>query len=360
MPASTTWSFQALPDGVREEAVARARIIRGVLKMMRTEVMPRHRPMDIDLWERTLARKIPELMADAQFRNAELVDLTMDLALMANGWQDTPIGLIDPGGFAGQMPDGDPLEMVPQAVAKHVRERLALHEAPTPEQQRAAWESGGQLLATIVQTALIDTQRMARAVAGMMRPRTLYVRVAQLPCCARCAVLSGKRGYWSTAFQRHPGCDCTQIPVPEGKAEKYENPDSAQDYFNSLPESEQDRIFTKAGAEAIREGADINQVVNSRSGMSGAGDSFTTAGSTNRARAARYYYGKPRGSMRGVKRINRLSVDQIIRETEGDQAKRTALLYQYGYITRVQPGVRTVGAVQGRLKAAIRSEMEGN
>lgn len=336
---STTWSFRALPPGVREEAKARAKIIREVLTIFRKEVMPRHRPMDIDVWERTLATRIPALIADAQLRNAELVDLTMGMSLVANGWQDTPIGLIDPAGFAGRMPDGDPLEIVPRAVAKHVRERLALFEEPTPEQKRQAWESGGKLLATITQTALIDTQRMAKAVAGMMRPRTLYVRVAQLPCCARCAVLSGKRGYWEKPFQRHPGCDCTQIPVPEGKAGMYERPTSAQEYFDSLSAEEQDRVFTKAGAAAIRAGADINQVVNSRSGMSAAGSAFTTVGTTARSKTMRYYYGKPTGSVRGMARVPRLSVPEIIARTQGDARARTGLLFQHGYIRSVQPGV---------------------
>lgn len=39
------------------------------------------------------------------------------------------------------------------------------------------------------------------------------------------------------------------------------------EYFDTLTEAEQNRIFTNAGAEAIRNGADINQVVNARRGM---------------------------------------------------------------------------------------------
>lgn len=38
------------------------------------------------------------------------------------------------------------------------------------------------------------------------------------------------------------------------------------DYFESLDRAEQDKIFTKAGAQAIRDRADINQVVNARRG----------------------------------------------------------------------------------------------
>jgi hypothetical protein len=49
------------------------------------------------------------------------------------------------------------------------------------------------------------------------------------------------------------------------------------EYFRSLPEKEQDRIFTAAGARAVREGADLSRVVNARRGMSTNGV-FTTEG----------------------------------------------------------------------------------
>jgi hypothetical protein len=46
---------------------------------------------------------------------------------------------------------------------------------------------------------------------------------------------------------------------------------SADEYFQSLSAAEQDRVFTQAGAEAIRNGADLNQVVNARRGANGIG-----------------------------------------------------------------------------------------
>src|SRR5690606_2959120 len=67
-------------------------------------------------------------------------------------------------------------------------------------------------------------------------------------------------------FERHPECKCSTVPVMGG-----ETPDgifdSAGSYFNSLSEVEQNRIFTKSGAEAIRLGANENAVVNARRGM---------------------------------------------------------------------------------------------
>lgn len=327
---SLTWSFRALPPGVREEAEARAKIVRGVLTELRTVVMPRHHPMDIDVWENTQGRRIAGIVAKAQADNAALVDRTMNMQLIANGWQDTPIGLIRPEGFAGRMPDGDPVEMIHRAVAKHVREKLALFENPTPQQRFRAWESGGKLLATMTQTALIDTQRMAKQVAGVMRPRTLYVRVANTPCCARCAVLAGKRGYWDKPFKRHPGCDCGQIAIPEGQDVRFEGAGfSPEEFWDSLTAEQQDRIFTKAGAQAIRDGADIAQVVNSRSGMSDAGSAFTNTSSR----------------WQRVHRHDRLSVPEIIRSTEGDRDERVRLLFKHGYV-RPNTGENILGTAE--------------
>lgn len=121
----------------------------------------------------------------------------------------------------------------------------------------------------MVATQLKDIGRMAGATSIATRPAiTGYTRMLNPPSCSRCAVLAGKFYRWNTGFQRHPGCDCIHVPARNeawAKSEGYIS--SPDDYFESLSESEQDRIFTKAGAESVRLGADINQVVNARRGM---------------------------------------------------------------------------------------------
>ena len=330
------YSFRSLPPGVREEAEARGVVVRRTLTDMRTRVMPRHRPMDIDHWERTRGPEVIRLVTQAQAENAALVDRTFNLTLLAQGYMTEPIGEIRPAAFAGVMPDGDPLDLIPQAVANRVRERLATGAEPLQ-----AWQAGGKLLATIVQTALSDSQRMAKMVAGFARPRTLYVRMLRPPSCSRCTVLAGKRGFWDKPFQRHPGCDCTQVPVPDWSQDTFEGP--AFDpvaAFEELPASEQDRLFTKAGAEAIRSGADIAQVVNSRSGMSHVGDSYTRVGSTARGKAVQYFVGED-GKLRKQVNYRRLSVPKIVEMTEGNPDGRIALLYRHGYLREVAPGKST-------------------
>lgn len=74
------------------------------------------------------------------------------------------------------------------------------------------------------------------------------------------------------AFKRHVSCQCGAVPVPDkGSSVPKGLHDSPDAYFASLSEIEQDRVFTKAGAEAIREGADISKVVSARRGAKGIG-----------------------------------------------------------------------------------------
>lgn len=64
-----------------------------------------------------------------------------------------------------------------------------------------------------------------------------------------------------------PRCDCRHIPASEDVARDLTTDPKA--YFESLTEAQQNTTFTRAGAEAIRHGADINQVVNARRGALG-------------------------------------------------------------------------------------------
>lgn len=117
----------------------------------------------------------------------------------------------------------------------------------------------------LAKTALSDTGRQSVALGMGTRRCGGYMRALVGKTCARCAVLAGAL-YWSEqAFQRHPQCDCQHIPYRDTPNEKYLV--NGTEYFESLSEAEQDSVFGKAGAEAIRNGADLNQVVNARRGM---------------------------------------------------------------------------------------------
>lgn len=132
----------------------------------------------------------------------------------------------------------------------------------TPEALRAGFMWGLQL----TKMALSDTARQSIILGMGTRQGSGYVRALVGKTCSRCAVLAGKHYRSSDAFQRHPNCDC--IHVPYRSDQKTAPALDVDDYFDSLTEAEQNRVFTNAGAEAIRHGADVNQVVNARRGMS--------------------------------------------------------------------------------------------
>jgi hypothetical protein len=133
---------------------------------------------------------------------------------------------------------------------------------------RQALTGGSAYLAAMAKTATADTARSADLTAAVGRKYTHYVRVVQPGACSRCAILAGIDSY-STAFKRHPACRCTSMPVDEVDASPARLFASPDDYFRTLTTAEQDRIFTKAGAEAIRAGADPITVVTARSQATG-------------------------------------------------------------------------------------------
>lgn len=117
----------------------------------------------------------------------------------------------------------------------------------------------------IVSTQLQDVARQATAIEMAARPQvTSYVRVLVPPSCSRCAILAGRVYRWNEGFLRHPRCDCQHVVSGREASDLTSSPTR---YFRSLDKAEQDKIFTNAGAEAIRLGADPGKVVNARRGM---------------------------------------------------------------------------------------------
>jgi hypothetical protein len=78
--------------------------------------------------------------------------------------------------------------------------------------------------------------------------------------------------------------------------------------------AEQDKVFTKAGAQAIRDGADPAKVVNARRGMQTAAD-------------GRLYTTEAAG-----RTASRLMPEQIYREANGSRDEAIRLLRRFGYI----------------------------
>lgn len=119
---------------------------------------------------------------------------------------------------------------------------------------------------TIVKGGLNDTGRSS-VQSGMQGRASCehYVRMLVGKSCARCAILAGRKYKSSVAFRRHKRCDCKHIPGREAIDDWTVDP---KQYFESLTADEQVDRFGEAGAEAIRLGADMSQVVNAEKGVS--------------------------------------------------------------------------------------------
>jgi hypothetical protein len=170
---------------------------------------------------------------------------------------------INPGAFTGIDGSGRPLDGLLYGAVTTAKTAVGAGSGV-----QAALQIGGTFLQTMVGTTVTDLGRSADLTAATGRKFTHYVRVVSPGACSRCAILAGIESS-KTPFLRHPRCRCTAMPVTDlGKspAGLHASPD---DYFRTLTAEEQDRVFTKAGAEAIRAGADPISVVTARRGAPG-------------------------------------------------------------------------------------------
>ncbi len=171
-------------------------------------------------------------------------------------------------------------------------------------------------------TQVADAARAATGIGIAARPRIRYVRMVNPGCCQRCAVLAGKPSR-TIAFPRHPGCLCRAVPTGEG---------STRGLVEAIEPGDV-RDLTKAQRQAIADGADMNQVINShrvyvsregiytpaRNGMT------TTEGATRRGIA-----GKRLGA-EAKSRAQRLSPEGVY-ATARNREEALVLLRQHGYL----------------------------
>jgi len=149
----------------------------------------------------------------------------------------------------------------------------ALHVA-SEQGVDAGLDAGEALLGGIVQTQVADAGRLGASLRTVASPRVGgYIREVSADACGRCLVLAGKWYRWSSGFLRHPRCQCVNVPV--GQAQGRDMVTDAGEAFRSMSKAQQDKAFTVGGAKAIRDGADINRVVNARRGTEFAGQSAT-------------------------------------------------------------------------------------
>jgi hypothetical protein len=213
-----------------------------------------------------------------------------------------PTGELNPARFTATAPDGKRVPLVLEGSV--ITARQVIGQGGTLQE---GLTSGGDRLIRDVLTMLADTRRQVYHADIIQRPKVGgYARMLNPPSCSRCVILAGKWFAWNKGFLRHPRCDCIHIPASESTGRGIAI--DPADYFNGLSKAEQDATFTKAGARAIRDGADMSRVENIR--LRGLG----TASSKRR-------YGTP----------SRLTVDDIYR-VAGTRTNAIRLLEQEGYI----------------------------
>lgn len=187
---------------------------------------------------------------------AEFIPTVLD----EQGIKAVPFARVSTLPLIGVAGDGRPVDSLLYGAVTGAK--TAVGNGSTPF---AALRSSGQWLTTAVGTLLSDTARQSEALHSGVRPVTGYVRMLNAPSCSRCVVLAGKFYRRNTGFQRHPKCDCRHIPSTESIAGDMTVDPIA--YFDSLTKAEQDKTFGATGGEALRSGANMNQVVNARRGM---------------------------------------------------------------------------------------------
>jgi hypothetical protein len=244
---------------------------------------------DAQGWRDAVASIATRLLA-LQTASAGMADDYLAAVLQAQGVTVATEAAVNPEGFADIADGGGSwlrtLVLAPISV---------LSATLAQGLGRDAAQSRMQLVASsIVLTGMQDTGRSSVQAAMFGHGANWYVRMLRPPSCARCAILAGRKYRSSQAFDRHKRCDCIHIPMAEDSDDWTTNPTR---YFRSLTTGQQDRIFTKAGAQAIRDAGvretAINQVVNARQGIQtvtayGRQVQATTVGTTRRALFGRY------------------------------------------------------------------------
>ena len=295
-----------------------------------------------------LERAVSRLQLDAATRGAGYGGNT----LADQGLYEAPEAWVDPSSLAGVSSRGASLGAALYSAIPHTKDLIA---GGMPE--RVALARGREVLQMSAAAQVADAGRTAAGLDTFARPKVGYVRMLNPPSCSRCSVLAGRFYRNNEGFQRHPRCDCVHVPTTRTEAAESEGlVHDPYAYFESLSESAQDKTFGKAQAQAIRDGADLFQVVNARRGMSYAGVSsdgsrrgqkvasdFTREGTTRRAL---WGGANPKGK--------RLTPDAIYAQGLPREATLD-LLAKHGYL--LPQGQVAEGAIRGAGPVVPRSDL---
>lgn len=276
-------------------------------------------------WDNAVGPVAGRLMRAAQVAAASGAQQYVSETLAVQGVDPATDGTVDTIRFSGTASDGDDLDALLRLPASTAQFKLD-NGAPPAE----ALDAGRKQLDLITVTQVADAGRVSVGVAtAVARHSEGYIRLATPPSCARCIILAGKWYASNVGFRRHPRCDCIHIPAVEDAGRDYTT--DPHNYFDQLSESEQDKLFTKAGAQAIRDGADIFQVVNARLSMQSVNMAGRILKATGSGTTRRSVAGK-RLSRGGKRKVIRLMPESIYQIAGDNRDELLRLLKLHGYI----------------------------
>lgn len=312
-------------------------------------------PADLDASWDAIAPLLEREVSVAQVAAASSATGYVSKAL---GLQGAEGAVVEPQSFAGVTREGR--EVVPELYAAVTTTKRLIGAGSGVA---AAFSAGATVMSLLVGTVIRDSGIGADKVASAPVSSVSYIRVIQPGACSRCAILAGRDNYRNN-FERHPRCKCTLMPIHDWS----EFPDegfylSARNYFDDLSVAEQDRVFTKSGAWAIRNGADPVKVVNARRGAlkstKRADGSYSMAslrpktigvrkdgsplrvfvtpeGNTARSSWARQQNDLLKFGDDKYRRTKtfRLMPEQIFKMSGGNAERAVELLHKYGYLAR--------------------------
>jgi hypothetical protein len=253
---------------------------------------------------------------------------------------------VEPNALVGAAGDGRPTESLLYGGVTRAKERVAA--GATIAEALAA---GGELVSLAAGTVLSDTGRTAEKMAGHSLLVSGYVRMLNPPSCGRCIILAGTETSSRTAFKRHPGCDCRNIPAAEATRDDVRV--GVEGYLGELNDADLAKALgSRANARAFKDGADPIQLVNSyRSGVRAAQQydgaiKYTLEGTTRRGLAYRAMEaaGVTGGSARrrvgdrylAARNVRLMPETIYARAKSRDEALQ--MLRDYGWIRPAQPG----------------------
>ena len=271
----------------------------------------------VDSWQQQLPR-VTRVAEDVQ--EFSVIDaaafMTVASAVQGRDIDDQ----INVDSYVGSMPyTGADLDAAFAGPAYRTLEAVRQNKPPN-----VAMYAGVAELARLTHAVTFDTAEEASLAVALSQHLT-YQRIPQVGCCVRCSMLTGQY-FTSKVFKRHPHCRCVHVPVLD-PADAPKRSNDPYELFNALSEEEQNKIWTKAGAQAIRDGADIYQVGNSltRPLPHRRSRRFTSEGAGKHG-----WYRNHAPAGKAGKR--RLTVHEIYRRADGDTHTAKRLMREYGYL----------------------------